>query len=439
MERRYRLPGARPNGTCRAEATWAEGKPLPPSVIPMRQTQEARMPGRTEFVLLIAALMASNALGIDSMLPALPAIGESLGVQQENSRQLVITFYMLGFGGAQLAYGPLADRFGRKRLLIGCMILYASFAAMSGLAGSFALLLVARTLHGVAAAGSRVLVVAVVRDRFEGSAMAQIMSTAMIVFMIVPVLAPSLGQAVLAAAGWRYIFILLGLYAIAVAIWGGLRLPETLDRAARRPLSAGHIGAALKETLANRASIGNSAAMTMTFGALLGFIGSVQQVVFDVFHRPGLIGLAFACIALPMGLSSWLNSRLVMRFGSRRLLLAALTGFTSAAAIHLAVILTVGETLWSFVALQALTMAWFGLVGSNAGALAMEPMGHIAGTASVPAGTAQHGRRGADRAAHRTAVQRDDNAPGRRLRNLRGARLPAGEMGECGPAGAFGE
>jgi DHA1 family bicyclomycin/chloramphenicol resistance-like MFS transporter len=341
------------------------------------------MPGRTEFVLLIAALMASNALGIDSMLPALPAIGEALGVGEENKRQLVITFYMLGFGVAQLAYGPLADRFGRKRLLIGCMILYAAAAALSGLAASFTLLLAARTLQGVAAAGGRVLVVAVVRDRFHGAAMAQVMSTAMIVFMIVPVLAPTMGQAVLAVGSWRYIFVALALYALALAIWGGMRLPETLAREARRPLSAGHIGGAVAETLTNRVSIGNTAAMTMTFGALLGFIGSIQQVVFDVFGRPALIGLVFACVAAPMALSSYLNSRIVMRFGSRRLLLAALASFTCVALAHLALNLTVGETLWSFVLLQALTMGCFGLVGANAGALAMEPLGHIAGTASA--------------------------------------------------------
>jgi DHA1 family bicyclomycin/chloramphenicol resistance-like MFS transporter len=341
------------------------------------------MPGRTEFVLMIAALMAANALAIDSMLPALPAIGEALGVGEDNRRQLVLTFYMLGFGAAQIAYGPLADRFGRKRLLIGCLIFYAAFAALSGIAASFALLLAARTLQGVAAAGTRVLVVAVVRDRFKGSAMAQMMSTAMIVFMIVPVLAPSMGQAVLAVASWRHIFIALALYALALAIWSGLRLPETLARSARRPLSAGHIGSAVAQTLTDRASLGNTAAMTMTFGALLGFIGSVQQVIFDVFGRPELIGLAFACIALPMALSSWLNSRLVMRFGSRRLLLGALGWFTLAPTVHLAVILVAGESIWTFVLLQAMTMGCFGLIGANAGALAMEPLGHIAGTASA--------------------------------------------------------
>jgi DHA1 family bicyclomycin/chloramphenicol resistance-like MFS transporter len=348
----------------------------------MRPTDQSRMPGRKEFVFLIAALMASNALGIDAMLPALPAIGESLGVVDDNRRQLVITFYMLGFGAAQIAYGPLADRFGRKQLLVGCMIFYACFAALSGLAASFATLLIARTLHGVAAAGGRVLVVAVVRDRFEGAAMAQVMSTALIVFMLAPVLAPSLGQAVLAIGSWRYIFIALALYALMLAVWGGIRLPETLAHAARRPLSAGNIWEAVAETLSNRVSIGNTAAVTVTFGALLGYVGSVQQVIFDVFHRPGLIGAVFACVALPMALSAWLNSRLVMRFGSRRLLLCALATFTGFAALHLAVLLTAGETIWTFVALQALTMGCFGLIGSNSGALAMEPMGHIAGTAS---------------------------------------------------------
>jgi DHA1 family bicyclomycin/chloramphenicol resistance-like MFS transporter len=228
-----------------------------------------------------------------------------------------------------------------------------------------------------------VLVVAVVRDRFEGAAMAQVMSTAMIVFMIAPVLAPSLGQAVLAIGSWRHIFIALALYALVLAVWGGLRLPETLAYASRRRLSAGNIWGAVAQTLSDRVSAGNTVAMTLTFGALLGFINSVQQVIFDVFHRPGLIGIAFACVAMPMALSSYLNSRLVMRFGSRRLLLIAIGVFTSFAALHLALILTVGETIWSFVALQALTMGCFGLIGSNAGALAMEPLGHVAGTASA--------------------------------------------------------
>ncbi len=349
----------------------------------MKASAAGRGPGKREFVLLIAALMASNAFGIDAMLPALPAIGEALDVAEENRRQLVITFYMLGFGVAQLAYGPLADRFGRKKLLAGCMLAYAAFALLSAVAGSFALLLAARVLHGMAAAGSRVLVVAIVRDRFQGSAMAQIMSTAMIIFMIVPVLAPTIGQLLLAVGSWRFIFLALAAYGLILAVWATLRLPETLAEEHRRPLSFRNFGAAARETLSNRVSAGNTLAMTLIFGSLLGMLNSIQQIVFDIFHQPALLGLIFACIAGPMAISAWANSRLVMRFGSRRMLLTALGAFTFMAALHLLLVLSTTETVWSFVLLQALTMACFGLVGANAGALAMEPLGHIAGTASA--------------------------------------------------------
>ena len=345
-------------------------------------TEAGTAPGKTEFVIMMAALMASNALAIDAMLPALPAIGEALGVAEDNRRQLVITFYLLGFGAAQIAYGPLADRFGRRGLLIGSMLLYALFGALAAAAASFTLLLAARTMQGIAAAGTRVLVVAIVRDRFHGSAMAQIMSMVMIIFIVIPVLAPSIGQLVLAFATWRHIFVGLAGYGIMLAVWSALRIPETLASEARRPLSVASITSAAAETLTTRASIGNTVAATLTFGALFAFIGSIQQIVFDVFERPGLLGLAFALIAAPMAGSSWLNSRLVMQVGSRRLLLTALALFTLSTLLHLAVALAVGETLWSFILLQALTMACFGLIGANAGALAMAPLGHIAGTAS---------------------------------------------------------
>jgi MFS transporter, DHA1 family, multidrug resistance protein len=344
---------------------------------------EARMPGRREFVLLMAALMASNAMAIDVMLPALPAIGEALGVARDNDRQLVISAFLLGYGLSQVAFGPLADRFGRKRLLVGCLCAYAGFGALSGLAWSMPLLLAARFTQGIASGGLRVLVVAVVRDRYHGAAMARIMSTAMIIFMVVPVLAPSLGQAVLAVADWRWIFALLALYGLWLAIWSGLRLPETLAVEDRRPLSPGAIAGGMGETLRRRESIGNTVAATLAFGGLFAFIGSVQQIVFDVFHRPELMGLVFASIAGPMALSSYANMRLVMHAGPRKLLLGALGALTVIAGLHLVVALLWEETLWSFIILQALTMACFGLVGANASAMAMSPLGHVAGTASA--------------------------------------------------------
>lgn len=341
-----------------------------------------KRPAFGEFVVMMAALMASNALAIDAMLPALPAIGESLAVDEDNRRQLVITVYLIGFGISQLFYGPLSDRLGRKWLLVAGLLAYALFGLMAGLAGSFDLLLAARALQGVAAGATRVLVVSIVRDCYQGSAMARVMSLTMIVFMIVPVLAPAFGQAVLAVSTWRHIFIGLGVYGAALSLWMALRLPETLAPENKRSLSVRHIGEAALMTLRVRQSIGNTAALTLLMGALFAFIGSIQQIVFDVFHRPETIALVFAFIAGPMALSSYANSRLVMRLGSRRILMFALSAFTLASLAHLIVALTTGESLWLFVALQALTMIFFGMIGANAGALAMEALGHIAGTAS---------------------------------------------------------
>ncbi|HZF94306.1 MAG TPA: multidrug effflux MFS transporter [Allosphingosinicella sp.] len=366
MNRSDPLPGAR--------AAAPPAVPVSPAA--------AHRPGFREFIALMAALMASNALAIDAMLPALPAIGEALGVAEENRRQLVITAYLMGFGVAQLLWGPLSDRFGRKGLLVGGLVLYGVFAVTAGLSGSFVLLLASRAMQGVAAAATRVLVVSIVRDRYQGPAMARVMSLTMIVFMIVPILAPFFGQAVLAVSTWRHIFIGLGVYGAVLALWTLLRLPETLAPENKRALSFARIGEAAAATLRIRQSIGNTIAQTLLMGALFAFLVSVQQIVFDVFERPTLLPWVFAAIAGPMALSSYANSRLVMRLGSRRILLAALTLFTAMSAVHLLVAQVAGETVWSFIALQALTMGCFGLIGANAGALAMEPLGRIAGTAS---------------------------------------------------------
>jgi DHA1 family bicyclomycin/chloramphenicol resistance-like MFS transporter len=204
----------------------------------------------------------------------------------------------------------------------------------------------------------------------------------MIVFMIVPVLAPFFGQVILAFGIWRHIFIILGIYGAILAVWLAWRLPETLPRNQRRALSVAKISDAIWTTVRIRQSIGNTAAQTMLMGALFAFINSIQQIVFDVFKRPELIGIVFAVIAAPMALSSYANSKLVMRFGSRLLLLIALSGFTAVAFIHLLAAEAVTESIWMFVIFQGVTMSFFGLIGANSGALAMEPLGHIAGTAS---------------------------------------------------------
>lgn len=352
---------------------------------PAAGPQEFRLP-IFEFVILMASLMSLNALAIDAMVPALPAIGESLGVTRENERQLVVAAYMYGFGLTQLIYGPLADRFGRKRLLITSLLLYTGFALLCAAASSFGLLLAARVAQGAAAAGSRVLVIAVIRDRFEGSRMARLMSLIHIVFMIMPVLAPTFGQLTLLVAPWPWIFIGLAAFGATLIAWTGLRLPETLHPEHRRPFSLGAIYRAMRETLTQRQSVGYTSAFTLMMGALMAYLLSIQQIVFDVFGRPELIALAFAGTALPMAAASFLNSHIVERVGSRRIAHASAILFTLTALAHFLVALG-GESIWLFLALLGVTLATFSVGSANFGALAMQPLGHIAGTASSVQGT----------------------------------------------------
>ena len=346
----------------------------------------AERPGYREFVVLMAALMSLNAFAIDAMVPALPAIGEDLRVLDENSRQLVVSLYVFGFGTSQILYGPLSDRFGRKPVLIASLVLYLGFSLLCAAAASFTLLLAARMLQGAAAASTRVLVVSIVRDRFEGGRMARLMSLVFLVFLLMPILAPSFGQLTLLFAPWRAIFFALALFGAVMLVWSLLRLPETLRPEYRRPFSLAAIAAAARETVGNRQSLGYTLAMTMMMGALMGYLNSVQQIVFDVFRSPGLIGLTFAAVAVPMAAASYTNSRLVERIGVKRLAHLGAAAFTALALVHLGLAAS-GEGLWTFVAMQGLIMACFGLASANFGSLAMQPLGHIAGTASSVQGT----------------------------------------------------
>lgn len=336
-----------------------------------------------EFVALIAAMMALTALGIDSMLPALPAIGDSLDVTEANHRQFVITAYLIGFAFAQLIYGPVSDRFGRRPVLGVALLSYVITCAVAAVSGSFVLLLAARAAMGAAAAGARVVTVALVRDCFAGRAMARVMSLAFMVFMAAPVLAPAFGQGILSAGGsWRMIFWGVGVAAAVVAAWFLLRMPETLAADARQSLHPGRIARDYAMVLRDRYAVGYTLAAAFLSGGLFGFIGSVQQIMEDVFHRPELLTLVFAAVASTMALGSFLNSRIVMHLGTRRISHSALAGLIVLAGIHLLVAEAGFETLWTFAILQALMMACFGLATSNFSAMAMEKMGAIAGTAS---------------------------------------------------------
>jgi DHA1 family bicyclomycin/chloramphenicol resistance-like MFS transporter len=341
-----------------------------------------KRPGTREMTAMLAGLMALNAFAIDAMVPALPDIGQSLHVVEENSRQLVVVAYFIGFASTQLLWGPLADRFGRKPVLGAGIFLYGVFALLCASAASFPLLIAGRVAMGASAAVTRVLVVAMVRDLFEREAMARVMSLVFMVFMLVPVLAPNIGQLILFVASWRAIFFVLAFYALLMLGWSSLRLPETLHPEYRRSLDPRAMGAAVLQTLRDPQSRGYTIATTIIFSALVAYIASIQQIIFDAFGEGRFIGIVFAAIAAPMALASWTNSKVVERFGLRRVGHGGAAGLVVVSLIHAAVVLLGLETLGSFIVLQALTMSCFAFASSNLGTLAMEHMAPIAGTAS---------------------------------------------------------
>jgi DHA1 family bicyclomycin/chloramphenicol resistance-like MFS transporter len=341
-----------------------------------------RRAGPREIVALLAGLMALNAFAIDAMIPALPDIGSELAVATENRRQLVVLAYFLGFGVGQIFWGPMADRFGRKPILAAGVALYAAFALLCGIAGSFELLIAGRIAMGASAAVTRVLVTAMVRDLFEGEEMARVMSLVFMVFMLVPMLAPNIGQAILWLADWRAIFMVLAAYGVAMWLWSFLKLPETLHPEYRRALDGAEIWQGVKLAATDRLSIGYTLALTAVFGVLTAYIASIQQIVADVFGAGHLIGLVFAGIAAPMVLASWGNSRVVGRFGLRRTGHAGLIAIVAVSVLHAIVAESIDEPLWLFILLMQLSFVSFAFTTSNFATLAMGNMATIAGTAS---------------------------------------------------------
>ncbi len=293
--------------------------------------QKTSMRGRGEFIALIAAIMAINALAVDIMLPGLPQIGASLGVQSENHVQFVITAYLLGFGVSQLFYGPLSDRFGRRLPLFGGLVIYILAALASAVVTDFTTLIVLRVLQGLGAAGTRVIAVSVVRDKFAGRQMAEVMSLVMMVFMILPVVAPATGQLIMLLGEWHLIFLSMALMALIVGMWAFFRLPETLPASNRRPLTVRSVIGGFGIVLSNRVALFYMLGTSFILGALFGYINSAQQIFVGIYELGALFPLAFAAVAMTLALASFMNSRLVGRFGMRRIsqsMLLVFTGFS---------------------------------------------------------------------------------------------------------------
>lgn len=344
---------------------------------------------RWEFIALAAALMALNALAIDIMLPGLQQIGASLGVENENHRQYVISAYLVGFGLAQLFFGPLSDRFGRRIPLIVGLAIYVAAAFGSGFAPSFTILLALRFVQGLGAAATRVITISIVRDVFGGRAMAEVMSLVFMVFMVIPVVAPGLGQLIMLFSEWHMIFVLMACIAFCIAAWATIRLPETLHPEYRRDFTVRVIADGFRIALTNRMALCYMLATTAVFGALFGFINSAQQVYVGIYGLGVWFPLLFAAIAGMMALSSFVNARLVGRFGMRKLSHGALVGFIAVTSIWFIASLFGQLPLYVFVPLFGMAMLQFGWIGSNFNAIAMEPLGHLAGTASSVQGFMQ--------------------------------------------------
>ena len=348
-------------------------------------------PSYPEFVAMIALVMALNAAAIDVYIPALRDIGSALGVAAENSQQFVITAYVIGFGAAQIVYGPLSDRFGRRPILFVGLGIYVAGAVAAVFAPGFEVLLALRFVQGIGAAATRVVATSVVRDRFSGARMASVMSLVMMVFMVMPVFAPNLGSLVLAFGNWRELSAVMCLFGLAALAWTWARLPETLAPENRRPLTGAKLVEAFRIVVTSRIAFGYTMATACFFGVLFGFISQAEQIYTQIYDRGPAFTLYFSLVAVFMAASSFANSQLVARFGTRRCSQAALCAFIAIAGLHLALAVAYGGAtpFWLFLILLIAMMCFFGFVPPNFNALAMEPLGRVAGVGSAVIGCAQ--------------------------------------------------
>ncbi|MAY60753.1 MAG: hypothetical protein CML29_00945 [Rhizobiales bacterium] len=353
-------------------------------------TPSYRLPGAigfNEFIVLMAALTSIVAFSIDIILPALADIGAGYNLEDDNDRQLVIVAFTVSFGVSQLIFGPLADRFGRKRLMIGSLVFYACASFAASFAPSFEFLLATRVCQAIGASGVRITTSAIIRDCFEGRDMARVMSYIFTTFMVVPIFAPALGQGIILMAEWHWIFTFLGIGSLLLCVWTYLKIGETLAPENRRSLAIGSIAGAAVEIATNRIAAGYSLASTLFFGALFSMIVSVQQIFDDIYGLGNFFAVAFAGMAVGMAIASFMNARLVRSIGMRRMSHGAMVSFVSVSFIMFVLALIGTPPFAVMFVLLAVAMMSFGLVAGNFNSIAMQPLGHIAGTATSLIGT----------------------------------------------------
>jgi MFS transporter, DHA1 family, multidrug resistance protein len=339
-----------------------------------------------EFITLMALLMSLTAMSIDIMLPALPDIGAALRVANPNDMPLVVSVFMFGAALGQIVWGPLADKFGRRRPLLAGLALFIAATLFAVLSDSFQHLLAARFLQGVGGSVGRIVVTTIVRDLFAGRDMARVMSMVMMVFILVPILAPSVGQLVLLAGTWRWIFAVLLIAAATATAWAALRLPET-----QKPLQPGARRHTMVEglwlVLRNRVTLGYGIAQGFAFGILVSYISSAQAVFGGAYQLGKLFPFAFGSVACALAAASFTNSRLVKRLGMRRLSHTAVVSLLMLATVLALLSAVIGLPLWAALGGMMACFFLYGLTLSNFNAIGMQPMGSAAGMAASLTGS----------------------------------------------------
>lgn len=342
-----------------------------------------------EFVSLMALLISLVALSIDAMLPALTDIGLDLGTTDANQAQLIVSVLFLGLALGQVVYGPLSDAIGRKKPIYAGLAIYFIGTILCVFAESFAAMLVGRFLQGLGVAGPRIVTIALVRDQYEGRAMARIMSLIMAVFIIVPALAPALGQGILELADWRAIFGLLLILAAAAFLWFSLRQPETLPPGRRLPWSARRFATGLLETLRNPKAIGYTITAGLVFSGFIGYLTVAPQIFQAQYGLGAQFPLYFGALALAIGAAALLNARMVMKYGMQLLSHRALQAQCIVSVLFFAYawFSSDGLPLWALMVWGSAAFFCQGLLFGNLNAMAMEPLGHIAGIGAAVIGT----------------------------------------------------
>ena len=342
-----------------------------------------------EFILLVALLTAMVAMSIDTMLPAVGVMAQELGAAHPNDRQLIVLGFFAGMTFGTVVFGPASDSWGRKPTIYVGLGFFIAGALMCMLATSFPMLIAGRLLQGFGAASPRIVSIAMVRDGAGGAHMARIMSFVMSVFMLVPIVAPSVGQLVLYVASWRVLFAGLCVAAMIGAAWLALRQDETLALEKRKPYRLGALATSAWEVVRNPISLGYTLAVGGIFAAFTCYLGTSQQIFAEQYQQGDKFALWFGGLAVAIALAMIANGRFVMRLGMRGLSKWALRGFILvwATMLALCVIYLGHPPLLIMGPLLFCSFFCSGLLFGNYNAMAMEPMGHIAGMAAAVSGS----------------------------------------------------